>query len=159
MTTIAQLEAPEARDAGRLVAELDIRTQAWIDGKPVEALSGESFPRINPATGVEIAQVAACDAADVDRAVRGARAAFESGVWSRAAPKQRKRCCCRLAAADRGARRRARAARDARHGQADPRRAQRRHAARPPQCIAYYAEAIDKVYDEVAPTDRARRRA
>ena len=55
MTTIAQLEAPEARDAGRLVAELDIQTHAWIDGKPVEALSGESFPRINPATGVATA--------------------------------------------------------------------------------------------------------
>src|SRR4029077_9487848 len=39
MTTIAQLEAPEARDAGKLAAELDIRTHAWIDGKPVEALS------------------------------------------------------------------------------------------------------------------------
>ena len=129
MTTIAQLDAPEARDAGRLVAELDIRTHAWIDGKPVEALSGESFPRINPATGVEIAQVAACDAADVDAAVRGARAAFESGVWAHAAPRQRKKVLMPLRRADRGERRRARAARDARHGQADPRRAQRRRSA------------------------------
>ena len=66
--------------------------------RDVDAASGETFARINPATGVEIAQVAACDAADVDRAVAGARAAFESGVWSHAAPKQRKKVLQRFAA-------------------------------------------------------------
>ena len=153
MTTIAQLEAPEARDAGRLAAELDIRTHAWIDGKPVEALSGESFPRINPATGVEFARVAACDSADVDAAVRGARASFEAGVWAHAAPRQRKKVLMRFAelieenadelalleTLDMG-----KPIRDARNVDV-PLAA---------QCISYYGEAIDKVYDEVAPTDR-----
>ena len=56
---------------------LSIRSQAFVD---VDAASGETFDCVNPATGRVIASVAACDAEDVDRAVRGARAAFESGV-------------------------------------------------------------------------------
>src|SRR5205823_1760498 len=48
-------------------------------------------------TGETLAAVAACDTADVDRAVRGARAAFDAGVWSRTAPKHRKRVLQRLA--------------------------------------------------------------
>jgi len=79
-------------------AALDIRSQAFLDGAYIDALSGETFDCVNPATGETLAQVAACDAADVDRAVRGARAAFESGVWSRLAPKRRKRTPMRLAA-------------------------------------------------------------
>ena len=87
MTTMTDLEAPEARDVRRLADELSIRTQAWIDGEYVDAASGETFACVSPATGTELAQVAAGDAEDVDRAVRGARAAFESGEWSRSAPK------------------------------------------------------------------------
>lgn len=153
MTTITELESPEARDVGRIVAELDIRTQAWIDGRHVDAASGETFPRINPATGVEIAAVAACDAADVDAAVRGARAAFESGVWAHAAPKQRKKVLTRLASlveehADELA---LLETLDMGKPIRDSRRVDVPLAA---QCIAYYGEAVDKVYDEVAPTDR-----
>ncbi len=43
--------------------------------------SGSTFATINPSTGEEICQVAEADAADVDAAVRAARAAFESGAW------------------------------------------------------------------------------
>ncbi|MDH4346867.1 MAG: aldehyde dehydrogenase family protein, partial [Thermoleophilia bacterium] len=97
MTTMTDLETPEARDVRRLAEGLDIRTRAWIDGAYVDAASGETFARINPATGIEIARVAAGDAEDVDRAVRGARAAFESGVWAHAAPAKRKKVLVRLA--------------------------------------------------------------
>ena len=97
MTTMTELATPEARDVGRLAAQLDIRTRAWIDGKAVDAASGETFARSNPATGVEIARVAACDAADADAAVRGARAVFESGVWAHAAPQARKKVLVRFA--------------------------------------------------------------
>ena len=45
---------------------------------------------MNPATGAVLAEVARGDAADVDRAVRAARAAFEDGRWSRKAPAERK---------------------------------------------------------------------
>ena len=55
MTTMTDLEAPEARDVRRLAEDLDIRTKAFIDGEYVDAASGETFARINPATGIEIA--------------------------------------------------------------------------------------------------------
>src|SRR6476659_6450280 len=153
MTTMTELESPEARDVAALVAELDIRTQAWIDGKPADAATGETFSRINPATGAEIARVAACDVEDVDRAVRGARAAFDSGVWAHAAPRQRKSVLTRFAAlieehADELA---LLETLDMGKPIRDSRKVDVPLAA---QCVAYYGEAVDKVYDEVAPTDR-----
>jgi acyl-CoA reductase-like NAD-dependent aldehyde dehydrogenase len=154
MTTMTELESPEARDVAALVAELDIRTQAWIDGRPADAASGETFPRINPATGAEIARVAACDAEDVDRAVKGARAAFDSGVWAHAAPRERKKVLTRFAElieehADELA---LLETLDMGKPIRDSRKVDVPLAA---QCVAYYGEAIDKVYDEVAPTDRS----
>ena len=98
MTSIVErLKNSEERDSDALVAGLDIRTQAFIDGAYVDALSGETFDCVSPGTGRTIASIASCDAADVDRAVAGARRAFDSGSWSRAAPKQRKRVMRRLA--------------------------------------------------------------
>ena len=128
-----------------------IRSQAFLDGEYVDAASGETFDCVSPSTGRTIAQVAACDAEDVDRAVSGARRAFESGVWSRLAPKQRKRVLLRFAelilehrdelalleTLDVG-----KPIRDSR-GVDVPLAA---------ECIAYYGEAIDKIYDEIAPT-------
>jgi len=151
MTTMTDLEAPEARDVRRLAEDLDIRTQAFIDGEYVDAASGETFARINPATGIEITRVAACDIQDVDRAVRGARTAFESGMWRDAGPKQRKKVLLRLAAlveehADELA---LLETLDMGKPIRDARRVDIPSAA---ECIAYYGEAIDKVYDEVAPT-------
>jgi len=52
-----------------------------IDGKFVPARSGKTFATLNPATGEEICQVAEGGAADVDAAVRAARAAFEHPQW------------------------------------------------------------------------------
>ena len=54
-------------------AALEPSTGAFIDGELVDASSGETFERVNPATGEVIARVAAGDAEDVDRAVRAAR--------------------------------------------------------------------------------------
>lgn len=75
-----------------------VRTQAYIDGKFVPAASGETLPSINPATGQTIAEIAACGEEDVDRAVASARAAFESGVWSRIHPTERREVLLRLVA-------------------------------------------------------------
>ena len=50
-----------------------------INGKWVNSASGKTFPTINPSTGEVITQVAEADAADVDKAVAAARAAFETG--------------------------------------------------------------------------------
>ena len=134
------------------VVELDVRGQALIDGAYVDAASGETFACINPATGQTIAHVAACDAEDVDRAVRGARAAFESGAWSRAAPADRKRALVAFAALIESRRDELALLETLDTGKPirDSRAVDIPLAA---ECIAYYGEAVDKVYDEIAPTD------
>jgi 4-guanidinobutyraldehyde dehydrogenase / NAD-dependent aldehyde dehydrogenase len=134
-----------------VLTDLSIRSQAFVDGAYVDALAGETFDCVNPATGRAIASVAACDGDDVDRAVRGARAAFESGVWSRLAPKQRKRVLVRLAESMREHRDELALLETLDMGKPirDSRAVDVPLAA---ECIAYYGEAIDKVYDEVAPT-------
>ncbi len=67
-----------------------------IDGGRVSALSGRSFETVNPATGEVIARVAEADAADVDAAVRSARAAFE-GAWGHMKASERGALLLRLA--------------------------------------------------------------
>src|SRR5258708_4959503 len=56
-------------------------TKLLINGKWVDSVSGKTFPTINPSTGEVITQVAESDAADVDKAVAAARAAFDKGPW------------------------------------------------------------------------------
>lgn len=68
-----------------------------IDGSWVEAASGKTFETYNPATGEVLANVAAGDRADVDRAVKAARTAFESGPWPDLSPSERGRLLLRLA--------------------------------------------------------------
>ncbi|HXQ66342.1 MAG TPA: aldehyde dehydrogenase [Alphaproteobacteria bacterium] len=141
-----------AQDWKREATRLTFRTQAFIDGKYVDAASGQTFDCVNPATGEVIAKIAACDKEDVDRAVAAARRAFESGKWSRMAPAQRKRCLLKLAelmlkhagelalleTLDMGKPIRDSSSIDV------PAAA---------NCIAWNGEAIDKLYDQVAPTD------
>jgi 4-(gamma-glutamylamino)butanal dehydrogenase len=78
-------------------AALSLDGRAFIAGKRCAAASNETFGTVNPATGKVLAEVAKCDAKDVDRAVVAAREAFESGVWSKAAPAHRKGVLQRLA--------------------------------------------------------------
>ncbi len=129
------------------------RGQAFIDGDFVDAASGETFAAVNPATGARLADVAACDEVDVDRAVAAARASFESGVWSQASPAERKRVLLRLArlleertdelallvSLEMG-----KLVMDAVHVDV-PFTA---------GCFQWYAETTDKVYGEVAATSR-----
>jgi phenylacetaldehyde dehydrogenase len=68
-----------------------------INGKWVEAASGKTFPTYNPATGEVLAQVAEGDREDINRAVAAARAAFESGPWSKMTPSERGRLIWKLA--------------------------------------------------------------
>ncbi len=68
-----------------------------IDGKWVPAASGKTFPVYNPATGEVMAQVAEGDREDIDRAVKAARHAFESGPWSTMTSSQRGRLIWKLA--------------------------------------------------------------
>ena len=79
------------------IERLEYRNQAFIDGRFVAARSGATFATLNPATGQVLTEVAACDAEDIDLAVKAARAAFESGVWSKLAPAGRKAIMQRFA--------------------------------------------------------------
>ena len=64
-------------------------TQLLINNRWTNAVSGRTFPTINPATGEEICRVAEADAADVDLAVKAARQAFEHGPWRKMPASQR----------------------------------------------------------------------
>jgi gamma-glutamyl-gamma-aminobutyraldehyde dehydrogenase len=79
-------------------SSLQFRTNAFIDGAFVPARSGATFTSVNPATGKTLAHVASCDEHDVDVAVRSARRAFDRGTWSRAGMAQRQAVLKRLSA-------------------------------------------------------------
>jgi phenylacetaldehyde dehydrogenase len=70
--------------------------QLFINGHWVDAASGKTFETPNPATGETLAHIAEGDAEDINRAVRAARAAFESGPWSRMTPSERGRIIWRI---------------------------------------------------------------
>ncbi len=138
-------------DWRKLAKTLTPRTQAFIDGKYQPSISGATFDCINPATGKSIAQVASCDSADVDVAVASARRAFDAGHWSRRAPAARKKVMLRFAELIRKHREELALTETMDMGKpiTDSLKIDVPAAA---NCIAWYAEAIDKVYDEVAPT-------
>jgi aldehyde dehydrogenase (NAD+) len=71
-------------------------TKLLINNRWVPSESGKTFATINPSTGEEICQVAEADAADVDKAVKAARAAFE-GPWRKMRASERGRLLYRLA--------------------------------------------------------------
>jgi aldehyde dehydrogenase (NAD+) len=71
-------------------------TRLLINNRWVPSESGKTFPTMNPSTGEEICQVAEADAADVDKAVIVARAAFE-GPWRKLRASERGRLLHRLA--------------------------------------------------------------
>ncbi|MGH8261881.1 MAG: aldehyde dehydrogenase [Steroidobacteraceae bacterium] len=142
---------PKAIDWHARASDLRIRGQAFIDGKYVDAASGATFDSINPANGKLLAKIASCDQVDVDRAVACARAVFNKGGWSRLAPRKRKNVLLRFAeliranaeelalleSLDMG-----KPVSDALHVD----------MASSANCIQWFAEAVDKMYDEVAPT-------
>ena len=86
-----------AQDWRARATALAINGHAFIDGRYVDAASGETFDDVTPIDGRVIARVASTDKADVERAVAAARRAFDSGVWSRQPPRERKRVLQRFA--------------------------------------------------------------
>jgi phenylacetaldehyde dehydrogenase len=71
--------------------------QMLINGKWVDAASGKTFPTYNPATGEVLARVAEGDKEDINRAVTAARAAFDTGPWSKITPSNRGKLIWKLA--------------------------------------------------------------
>ena len=68
-----------------------------IDGKWVDAESGKTFETRNPATDEVLAKVQEGGKADVDKAVKAARKAFEDGPWRKMSAAERARCLFKLA--------------------------------------------------------------
>ena len=69
----------------------------FIGGKFVDGTTDKTFPAINPATGETLCQVAEADKTDVDRAVKAARKALESGPWKKMDAAERGRLLFKLA--------------------------------------------------------------
>ena len=76
---------------------IQFKNQSFINGEYRAAQSGETYDVISPASEELLAQVSACDEADVDAAVVSARAAFDSGVWAGRSPAERKAVVLKLA--------------------------------------------------------------
>ncbi|QKC94830.1 aldehyde dehydrogenase [Mesorhizobium sp. NZP2298] len=131
--------------------QTQLPTKAFIGGVYVDAISGETFDCVYPGNGKIIAEVAACGTADVDAAVISARRAFESGAWSRAAPAERKKVLLRFSELLLQNREELGLLETLNVGKpiANSTNGDIPSAA---NCIAWYAEAIDKVYGEVAVT-------
>ncbi|MCY3877143.1 MAG: aldehyde dehydrogenase [Rhodobacteraceae bacterium] len=139
------------RDEYRAIAEaMSFPGGAFIDGGHRPAISGKTFQTANPATGEKLADVAACDADDVNFAVQKAREAFDDGRWSKMHPAERKEVLIRLCKL---------VTRNA------PELAvmESLDSGKPindcatvdlPEtidCLKWHAEAVDKIYDQVSP--------
>jgi acyl-CoA reductase-like NAD-dependent aldehyde dehydrogenase len=127
--------------------------RALINGKRVGALDGQVFDSISPVNGKVLTQVARCSAADIDAAVAAARAAFDDHRWRGMAPGQRKRVMIRFAdlLQQHGDELAITETLDMGKPVKYARSVDVNSAA---NCIRWYGEAVDKVYDEIAPTAR-----
>jgi gamma-glutamyl-gamma-aminobutyraldehyde dehydrogenase/4-guanidinobutyraldehyde dehydrogenase/NAD-dependent aldehyde dehydrogenase len=132
-------------------AQLAIDGRAFIDGKRGEAHSGQRFDCISPIDGRKLAEVARCAQADVDAAVASARAAFEDRRWAGKAPAERKRVLVRFADLMLGHRDELALLETLDMGK--PIRYSRSVDVQLAQnCIRWYGEATDKIYDQIAPS-------
>lgn len=132
-------------------ASLRLRNQLWIDGRAVPASDGRRFTSINPATGEILTDIARGGAADIDRAVTAARIAFNDGRWSRQPPAARKEVLLKLAALIRENVPEL-ALLDSLDMGKPVRDAATIDAPGSAHFFQWHAEAIDKIYDEIAPT-------
>lgn len=131
--------------------DLVIERRAFIQGSYTEAAASGSFECHSPIDGRLLAHVASCDAVDADRAVSSARHTFDSGVWAKQAPAKRKAVLIRLAELLEQHKEELALLETLDMGKPinDALRIDIPAAAR---SLRWSAEAIDKVYDEVAPT-------
>lgn len=130
---------------------LSIRNQAFINGQYVPSASGKTFSCLSPIDGLLITQVAECESEDIERAVQASRQAFESGIWSETSPVHRKRTLQKFALLiERHAEELALLESiDMGKPVAD---ALSIDVSASVRCLSWTAEAVDKVYGEVAPT-------
>lgn len=135
----------------REAAGLAFRNDLYIDGQFVQAASGKRFETVNPATGQVLTDVALGAAEDVDLAVQAARRAFDAGKWSRITPGERKEVLLKLAALIRENMPEL-ALLDTLDMGKTITDSSTIDAPGSAHFFQWHAEAIDKLYDEVAPT-------
>ena len=127
--------------------------ELFIGGRFSAARSGARLDVVSPIDGRALTTIADGDAADVDLAVGAARRAFSDGSWSRAAPAHRKRILLRLAdLVEQHALELA--VLGVRDNGTEINMAYKAEPLSAAVTVRYYAEAIDKVYGEIAPTGR-----
>ncbi|MGO1246705.1 MAG: aldehyde dehydrogenase [Oceanisphaera sp.] len=134
-----------------LADKVTLESRLFIAGKYQKSQADERFSCINPATEHTLADVSRAQEADVNKAVAAARSSFESGVWADAAPAERKAVLLRLAALIEKHQHEL-ALLDTLNTGKPIRHSMRDDVPSAVQAIRWYAEAIDKVYGEVAPT-------
>jgi len=83
--------------AAETVPAQALKTDLFIGGEFVPSATGKRFSTTNPATGEPLADVAEAGREDLDRAVKAARQAFESGPWASMKPRERGRILIRAA--------------------------------------------------------------
>ncbi|MGB0944797.1 MAG: aldehyde dehydrogenase [Marinomonas sp.] len=136
-----------------LQQKIELKHQAFINGRFVDASDKGVYETINPANGERLNQTAACTELDVDTAVKAARESFDAGVWADKAPAERKAVLKKLASL-------------IMENHEELALLESLNVGKPVQdamnvdipgsaaCFEWYAEAIDKLYGEVAPTDK-----
>ena len=130
---------------------LTFPTEAFINGRYVAAADGRTYECVTPRDGSVLASVTRGDTADISRAVAAARRAFDAGDWAYADPAQRGRVLIRMSELlfEHAERLAQIESRDTGHPISDARNVDVPGAAR---CFAWYGQAVDKVYGEIAPT-------
>jgi len=86
-----------ATEYAKVAQNLQLPTQAFIDGAWCPSSSGRIFQAVNPASNAILANIAACTAEDVDNAVACAKTAFEDRRWAGLPPGERKAVLLRFA--------------------------------------------------------------
>ncbi len=125
--------------------------QLFVGGKFMSAEDGGTMDVISPIDGKVFTKIATATVADADEAVKAARASFESGLWSKAAPAERKRVMHRIAdLIEKHALELA--VLGVRDNGTEISMALKAEPGSAAGTFRYYAETIDKVYGEIAPT-------
>ncbi len=133
-------------------AALTMDGRAWINGQRVDAADGSTFECLSPVDGRKLADVARCKAADVDRAVAAAREAFEDRRWAGLSPQARKTILIRFADLVMANREELALLETLDMGKPIS-ASMSTDVPATANTLRWYGEAIDKVYDEIAPTN------
>ncbi|QYA16000.1 aldehyde dehydrogenase [Rhizobium sp. AB2/73] len=131
---------------------LSVSPQAlFIAGAWRQPISGAAMDVISPIDGTKLTTIADAGTEDVDLAIKAARQAFEKGSWSKAAPAERKKVLLKIAELiEKNALELA--VLSVRDNGTEISMALKAEPGSAAGTFRYYAEAIDKVYGEIAPT-------